>query len=193
MDKDVHAQPTEAIASEERDIVTFHDAKGLIEKSIELARDLPSNYLSLVNDTREHSIISFLQRPIRLATFAWTTSSIASASLYTASLPADLIATPVIKEKLAGFLGLRATVKVRVQVNAQRFQQGRLILCYFPMETQFALIQPGRADKTFSKLVGVTQLPHVDLDISSDTEMTLEIPFTMPVSFYDLHQGTPLS
>lgn len=191
MDKDVHAQPTEAIASEERDIVTFHDAKGLIEKSIELARELPDSYLSLVNDTREHSIKSFLQRPIRLSTFSWTTSATAATSLYTASLPADLIATPVIKEKLAGFLGLRANVKVRVQVNAQRFQQGRLILCYFPMETQFAVIQPGRADNTFSKLVGVTQLPHVDLDISSDTEMTLEIPFTMPVSFYDLHQGTP--
>lgn len=191
MDKDVHAQPTEAIASEERDIVTFHDAKGLIEKSIELARELPDSYLSLVNDTHEHSIKSFLQRPIRLSTFSWTTSATAATSLYTASLPADLIATPVIKEKLAGFLGLRANVKVRVQVNAQRFQQGRLILCYFPMETQFAVIQPGRADNTFSKLVGVTQLPHVDLDISSDTEMTLEIPFTMPVSFYDLHQGTP--
>jgi len=83
-------------------------------------------------EDRIHTITDFLQRPIVVQTGLWSASDATETQLYTANFPEVLIANAMYQEKLRGFVGLRATLVVKVQVNSQPFQQGRLMLQYYP-------------------------------------------------------------
>jgi hypothetical protein len=75
-----------------------------------------------------------------------------------------------------------------LQVNAQRFQQGRLILHYVPLyDHQIS----NRRLTANSNLVFKTQQPRIDFDIATDTEVLLEIPFVYPFEYYNLRGQNP--
>jgi hypothetical protein len=124
------------------------------------------------SDGVNHSIESFLMRPIPLTSGVLSTASAENATLYDSGplFTNILFNNKVFSQKVYGFLAFRATTVLRLQVNANKFQQGRLIMDFVP--TEYGVSQNRR-----SGLTRRTQLPHVEFDIGSQTEAVLEIPY----------------
>lgn len=99
-------------------------------------------------------------------------------------IPNDLM-VPVVANKLDGFTSFRATAVVKLQVNAQPFQAGRLLMSAIPMPT---LLQ-GRAEWLTLAVSLQQAINHVQLDIAKQTEVSLRIPFVSPFNSYDLIHG----
>ncbi|APG78037.1 hypothetical protein 2 [Hubei picorna-like virus 16] len=98
----------------------------------------------------------------------------------------------MINEKIRGFVGLRADCEVIVQVNAQKFQQGRLRLQYIP----YAKYIPQKTSLFVSNLTSRTSCPGIDIDIcgGSNQETRISqakfiIPFVSPHLYYNLITG----
>lgn len=130
-------------------------------------------------DTNEQSLKAFLAKPTILASGSFaTTDTFGTFGKFTC--PHDLLQNPIFLNKLAGFLGFRATIVLRLQVNANKFQQGRYMLCF----THTGGSNPTTAvgvlnyNAHTNTLTARTQLPHVELDLSCDTEAILKIPYT---------------
>nr|QBL75888.1 putative structural polyprotein [Solenopsis invicta virus 6] len=79
---------------------------------------------------------------------------------------------------------------MRVQVNAQPFQAGRLIIAWIPY---FKYLGTNRTDfwssDTEQSMVSVSSLPHVEIDLSQCTEGVLNIPYVSPQLYYNLVTG----
>jgi len=139
-------------------------------------------------EDRIHTIRDFLQRPIVIHTGLWSSSvepERSGSELYTANFPEVLISNPMYQEKLRGFVGLRATLVVKVQVNSQPFQQGRLMLQYFP----YAQYMQNRVALVNKTLQGRSGCPRTDLDLSMGTEIEMRIPYVSPHVYYNLITG----
>lgn len=140
----------------------------------------PIDMMQCLKSTAEASyqqdIKEFLAKPIilRSGVFSGTITP-----LYN-NLLTDLFQVDIWKRKLQGFLAIRATVVVRLQLNANKFQQGRLIMAYVP----------GGPDSFFRyDVTPMTQLPHVEMDINTDTSAILEIPYVTPYTHFNLLSG----
>jgi hypothetical protein len=132
------------------------------------------------SDADSHNIKEFLARPTVIRTGTWASTSVANTELDLFSIPSDLMALSVFKEKLRGFLGFRATVVLRLQVNCNRFQQGKLILTWYPGGQN--TVKHNIVDLS---LIFRTQLPHIDFDANTDTEVSLSIPYVSDRVMYD--------
>lgn len=142
---------------------------------------LPASLLSLPNDGVPATVKSFLAKPYNYMQGNFTTTDVATTfGQFATSLP--LRTNPMYVDKLSGVMSLRYTTVVTLQVNANRFQQGRYILAFLP--TGGAAFDPG----TTSQLINwndmhrankcqVTQLHHVELDLNTDTSVQLRIPY----------------
>jgi hypothetical protein len=136
-------------------------------------------------EERIHTIKDFLSRPIIIHTDKWRSSDTTETQLYTANFPEALINNLMYREKLKGFVGLRATLVIKVQVNSQPFQQGRLMLQYFP----YAQYMPNRVSLVNATLQGRSGCPRTDLDLSVGTEIEMRIPYVSPHVYYNLITG----
>nr|ULF99852.1 MAG: capsid protein precursor [Cripavirus sp.] len=136
-------------------------------------------------EDRIHTIKDFLSRPIIISTGQWASTAATETQLYTANFPEVLISNPMYQEKLRGFVGLRATLVIKVQVNSQPFQQGRLMLQYFP----YAQYMPNRVALVNATLQGRSGCPRTDLDLSVGTEIEMRIPYVSPHVYYNLITG----
>lgn len=95
------------------------------------------------------------------------------------SLFRDIFVKPIYQNKISGFFGFKATTHFRLLVNGNKFQQGRYILAFLPSG---GIQTPSLQDTNWLNshvftACTVTQLPHVELDISCNTEVVLTIPF----------------
>lgn len=70
---------------------------------------------------------------------------------------------------------------VRVQFNATKFQQGRFILSWLPYNPQ--------AFTRGTSYTSLTQQPHVQIDIATQTEAILEVPYISNRPYFDLISG----
>lgn len=167
--------------------VTFHEDEEIVVKEFPRYVSIGDSFKDAALDAREHEIRDFLGRPILCASGTYSTTSVVGSQLQTIALPSACLANPSYSDKLRGFYGFRAKMVCRVQVNSQRFQQGRLILHYLP---QTATMNPARLQCALSNLVLITQQPRVDFDINSDTEVILEIPYVSNSMYYSLADGS---
>lgn len=148
--------------------------------------NLSTSYLDMTTrEDRIHSIKDFLSRPIIIATNLWSASDPVEKQLYTANFPEVLISNAMYQDKLKGFVGLRATLVVKVQVNSQPFQQGRLMLQYIP----YAQYMPNRVTLINETLQGRSGCPRTDLELSVGTEVEMRIPYVSPHLYYNLITG----
>lgn len=137
---------------------------------------------SSVSESRIHEVKNFLQRPVVIQNGTWTTAQTANTLLYYWKMPDVLVNSSMPKSKLQGFLGFKATTVVRVQLNGHRFMQGRLLLHYLPQEA----LQTDRAYTANCHLVLKTQQPRVDIDVASDPDVSLSMPYVSPLLYTDL-------
>lgn len=150
--------------------------------------DIDTRFLQMTaKEFREHTVRDFLERPIIVSapSTSWASSVGQGEVLTEYDFPDALLTNTMYQEKLKGFTGLRATLNVKLQVNSQPFQAGRLMLQYIP----YAQYMKSHVDMINSTLQGRSGCPRTDLDLSVGTEITMEIPYVSPHLFYNLITG----
>jgi len=142
--------------------------------------------LENVSDGSNHPIKSFLARPAVIYKGAWTTSQGVNTVIKSISLPEDILAAiPTFSQKIYGFLGFRARTVITLQVNTNRFQQGRLMMTYFPNDK----IAKQKYMTSSYNLIQRTQLPRAEFDAAVDSEITFAIPYVSPYLAFDTTNG----
>lgn len=144
-------------------------------------KPLPSELTDqTTNSVPNQDIKTILRRPIRLR--SGVLSSASTGLLHFCALPSEMLASTMYAEKVKGFLSFRARMMITLQVNANRFSQGRLILGYMPAAT----IKNAYPYNRLLNLQQVTALPHVELDIGTKSSCSIDIPFVNNLLYYDL-------
>lgn len=177
-----------------KEVITFQNqGQTVADEALAKHVDLPSSYLdmSIAND-KIHTINTFLERPLRIWSGQFSTSNTQGQVLYSGTFPDVLLTDPMYYEKIKGFVGLRANVEITVQVNAQKFQQGRLRLQYLPYHKYLT----NKSSMINATLTGQISCPGVDIDIcggsnpqSRVAQATFMIPYVSPHTYINLITG----
>ena len=135
-------------------------------------------FSSLVTAPSSQTIVDYLQRPSIITSGSFTASD---AGILWIGDVTSLITTPK-QPRMQNIYTWRSDFEVTLQVNADRFQQGRYILAWLPSG---GALGPGITGNTLQwrnmhtcNLTKITQLPHVELDLATQTHATLKIPYT---------------
>jgi hypothetical protein len=133
--------------------------------------------------TPVQDIKEFLRRPIILRQGTITTAM--SGQFVALDLPREMLENVLYRDKVAGFLNFRAKTIITLQVNANRFVQGRIIMHFLP-QAQVQGMYPANRNLTLTQK---TSQPHVQMDIATQTEATIEIPWVSPKLYFDMTTG----
>lgn len=147
---------------------------------------LPSKFRrgTLDHDWSKVSIEDFLKTPYALKSDVISPG--AGRRIHTTTSPGTVMHyNNLLKERLKGFLGFRATTVIRLVINADKHTQGRLALCWIPTGP---INDVGNPD-TYLDHQRYTQLPHVQMDVNSEAECELRIPYRGPSTHYNLRDG----
>lgn len=166
----------------------FANDANVVTATLQAPRTLDKILYDTSTTEDDQSIRKFLAKPSVLLSGLFQTTDTVS-TFPNQDLPQDLLLLNTIYlDKLDGFMGFRATMNFRIQVNGNRFQQGRYMMTWVPTAGQ-SISSTNAALRIASHtntLVQRTQLPRVELDISCDTEATLIVPFNSVDNFYPL-------
>lgn len=133
-------------------------------------------------DWASMTIRDMVSQPILLQTFNAGLGSWSKTQLH---LPTAIFeASPFIKDKLKGYYGLKADITIRMVVNSDKHTQGRLIMFHSPPVPQ-NMVTHNFFNHTYDHQV-MTQLPNVQLDINTETEAILKVPWCGPYAFFNL-------
>jgi len=145
---------------------------------------LNPSLLSAAHTAEPESLIDFLAKPVLLLTGVLASTD-TNATFYRPTFPLQLTTLEPFTSKLKGFLGMRADIVIRLVVNANKFQQGRYILGFIPFGgTGYTSAVAATSGTRFANLTTITQLPHVEIDLSTQTSCVLEIPFVNVYSHF---------
>nr|ABC25489.1 capsid polyprotein [Homalodisca coagulata virus 1] len=180
----IDGETSENTFEEKREITHFTEDDRVLTDAVTEITSLPLSLLQYGDEPREHSVISFLQRPEKIATVTWTTAQTKTTNLVSLPIPSSVLTT-MYREKLRGFGLLRADIVFKLQFNSQPFQAGRLIATYIPVPAY--LLQRTRMAR--ASLTRLTSLPNVIIDISKQTECNITLPYVSSFTHYDLTSG----
>ena len=138
-------------------------------------KELSREVLSAMPTGSEQSVQDFFKRPVVVFSSSFSITDTTTTWPWQARIPHDLIASGPWKPKLLGSAGFRGELHLTIVVNANRFQQGRYILAWCPNGGSTDVNRLFVRTHT-ATITQMTQLPHVEIDISCDTEATLIIP-----------------
>lgn len=165
--------------------ITMHSDKNPVVSTFTQPIPMANTLMRAAEDGQDHTLKDFFMRPIIIARGSWSITDAAASLLTTQTLPNVFLTQSMITNKVKGFLGFKGTAIVRLQVNTNRFQMGRLFLNFIPESTQ-------RVNKTYTtnqSLVFQSQLPRSDFDAATDTETVLEIPYINTDLMFNLRSG----
>jgi hypothetical protein len=140
---------------------------------------LSTDFLFGAIDTNaQQDIKAFLEKPFLIESGVFSASDDAT-TFSPFNMPEYMLSQDFYYQKLKGNLFFKATLEFTLTVNANPFQQGRYLLTWCP--TAGSPSNRSRSGRwidmhTFSAMQR-TQLPHVQLDLSSQTRVTFEVPF----------------
>jgi hypothetical protein len=136
-----------------------------------------SSLLSAAHTGKEESIHDFLAKPFPLLSGVFQASDTSSTFVRPLAFY-DILSQEPYASKLKGFMGFRGDMVLRLVVNANRFQAGRYILGLCPYGgTGNAKADAISYGSRFANLTTITQLPHVEIDLSTQTTATFEFPY----------------
>lgn len=168
----------------EEQIVTFVD-DGNRATNEDLVATVEPTIVESARDSLAHTVRDILERPIEVTNFTWSLASAAGQELTgRVALPSDWLEIPMVREKLAGFTYLRSGFKVKVQVNAQPFHAGRLLILFDPLYQQQVF-----TPSNLQHFGGATGYRRIDLDLSESTSAEIVVPYLSNISHFDLVRG----
>lgn len=151
-----------------------------VNKTISKYLDLPRKLLNMPDDGSEPTLKQFLAKPYIVQSGELQTTDLPT-TFPNVRLSSAMYVNDHYYKKIHGILSLRYTTVITLQVNANKFQQGRYILGFVPTggmrddgtnKNVTTWINMHRANKT-----QITQLHHVEIDINKTTEVQLRIPY----------------
>nr|QUS52730.1 structural protein [Mute swan feces associated picorna-like virus 22] len=167
-------------------ITGFIDDAASVPASLPVLREPEDSMIAATMEERTHSIVDVLSRPVVVASGTWTDNSVRDDTLVTLDFPDTLFNSAVnIVDKLNYFTYLRADVCLRVVINANTFQQGKLLGYFTPFESLV-----GNRASVSNHTPAFTAFPHVLLDASTGNVAELRIPYVSPYSSYRLSDNT---
>jgi len=138
----------------------------------------------------QQDIKSFLARPVVYTDGVFQSSDTVS-TFSQIWLFDDLLSLPMFAAKVSGFIGFRGDAVFTLQANATRFTQGRYLLNFYPSgggynsnPTQFF------KDLHSFSLTQRTQVPGIQIDLNTETQVTLKIPFVSSYLYYPIRSAT---
>lgn len=170
----------------------FVDDANVVRRDELMISHIPRAFQNL-NDTQtvEQSIRSFLSRPIILAqgTFS-TTDTYSFLNSYVMPYAAFSSSEGAMwTNKLSGFFGFSFDMRFRIVVNGNKFQQGRYCVGWVPLgapeyvdSVKHALIN----NMYSATLVQRTTIPHVEIDLNTETSAELLVPYASNKPFITL-------
>jgi len=171
----------EATIEVQQETVTFSEEGDVASAPVEVSSPV-LDYLAVANDSLTNDVRGFLSRPVELKNFVWAATGTHGSTVGTTTLlPNDFLARPMISQKIAGFRYLRCDFVLRIQVNAQPFNAGRLMAVFLPFANQQSYVPSNQ-----THFGGLTGYSHVDLDLSVSTAIELRVPYICPTSHFDL-------
>lgn len=129
----------------------------------------------------EQQIKDFMAKPKVVSNFDWSVSDGAGAVVWSNSIYTMLTAATQWSHKYEGYNLVRGTAVLRVQINAQPFQQGRLLLHFIPFVRHIPAAMT--ATKNFN-LCTKSQQPNIEVDCR-DSSCELRIPYISPSYWLD--------
>jgi len=164
-------------------ITTFVEDAGVNVSKTSMPSVIAKDYYSNASGDTPQDIKTFLGVPkvIQSGNLSITDTSTTFPEIL---CPTDILLNNIFKDKIKGYLGMRFKMVFTLNVNAERFQQGRYRLCYVPLggcRTSDATLWVNQHTAT---LIQRSNLPGVDIDLNCDTTAVLEIPFSMAADFY---------
>lgn len=154
-------------------ITTFADDTTVVTNPIPL-KGRPDPQLSTdITEQDTHTVVKIMQRPVLIKNYSL--ASDVGGELFSINLPDDWlsIATNAVN-KLRNFAFLRGNMMIRVMVQSQQFQQGMLMMYYWPYESRSSKHFVDMHNNATSK----SGFPHALIDIASAQPVEFEIPYT---------------
>lgn len=172
------------IEKQTQEVMTYY-RQGVTSTTQALADMEKFEYTNTITlDDRKHDIANFLGRPIDIYQGTWTTAQTAGSELIPQGIlfPNALLANAQYQEKVRGFVGLSGVLNIRILVNPQKFQQGKIIMYYIPDYLNI----PTKAKMIQASLAGRTGCPCTYINCEGGTATTLKIPYVNMHTFYNL-------
>lgn len=153
--------------------------------------DVDSNLITSTQSVGAQTIIDFLQKPILLNSGFLTSSD--SGPIFVVHTLSGILSNTLYAKKLEGVGYIRADLVFELKVNATRFQQGRYMLtCVNAGGMNFnSTVITNRM--RFVNLMTKTQLPHVEIDLATETSCTLEVPYVSMFGYFPVKSAKILS
>lgn len=129
------------------------------------------------------SLSDFLRRPVLIESGDWGTES-QNADLLSFAIGTELLAAQPWSDKFSGYNGIRATAVIELQINANAFEQGMLLMHFIP---QFS--EKSYSTSSNKLLIQKTQHPGVELDCRQSSA-TLRVPYVSPGNYFDISTQT---
>lgn len=168
--------------------VAAQEVTGFIDDAAVVASSLPelvtpeSAVISATMEDRVHTITDVLARPVVVADFTWSDGNALGDVLKTLDFPQILFDKSAnLVNKLNYFTYLRADVCVRIVVNANTFQAGKLLTYFTPFEPLV-----GNRKLAVNHFSAFSTYPHVINDASTGNVAELRIPYVAPYASYRL-------
>lgn len=153
------------------------------DPQIELSNKSIPNYLIDTSNKQTNSDVKdFLARPILCpgTQTAWTTAQARGTVLMRMTVPDTILSSSMYSAKISGFHAFRGTLVCKFQTNAQKFQQGILLMSYAPMGPLTSV----ERFLTANYIWPLSQMPSVRHNIAETNETTLRIPFSSYTNAY---------
>ncbi len=142
---------------------------------------------SVLDSTRDYgssgdvSLAEFLSRPVKIATFAWSTTL---GTLSQAVTPWELfLDNPQVRSRVEGYRLLQGKLNVRIILNGGPFTYGMAIASYDPKFLYDNFVASGNPTLEIAR---VSMLPHVFLNPTLSTGGEMVLPFFSQDNWLDL-------
>jgi hypothetical protein len=174
--------PGNVMQQDDQEIVSFLDEGMTATSAVPYSTNMAQTLETPAREDRIHDVVAYLERPYKILGVTWKTTDVQLTELFAIDFPDTLFAQPGIRQKLEGFALFRAGLQIRVQTNAQPFQQGRMLIVFVPYRSMMT-----NNPSSVRTLQGLTGYPHIDLDLADTQNAVLDIPFIAPVSHLNLN------
>jgi len=146
-----------------------------------------------VNDDlviQQQSIRDFLEKPFYISTVSFTTTNAVNDSLFgPASIGSYLASNSAWANKISGYAYVRGTAVITITMNANPFQQGKVLLHYLPGYTTASAVDAAYAPMHNVNITSKRMQPCVEIDLR-DSGGVIKIPYIAPTNFYDIKATT---
>lgn len=166
--------------AEKHNIVRFyHD--GELLTSARATPPAPKERTQAISDGEKNTLTQILSRPVMMGSFVWGLTSTSRTNLLNFLLPDEWLTKITTQTKTFGFRFIRCDFEVEVQVNAQPFNAGALLVWYEPYSLRLQSVPT--STRTLS---GRSGYPNVQLILEDASSVKLSCPFVTNQNAYTL-------